>query len=266
MSIQARTHRPRGGIRAARRGGESGWRGSRRALRGGEGGRDGAGAGRWRRLLPLGLPHTHGAVRAASHTHTPHTLRGEGPGLALPPPLRGGCARPINPAAPGLPAAVPPGGAASRRRGRSGRRLPLGSTERPDALRQDSASRHTSPPLLPRTPPLPWRDWYVPFCCSQARWSAAGGEGNYHFRAQKGWGGGRGLPLQELCPANRLSQPSLRARLFAWVLWTRAVQERAEGREALRSPRDTGLVWSRAFTCEAAAGKPIVPLPSGGGG
>lgn len=86
MSIQARTHRPRGGTgrgvaaRSGRRGGKAG-----------------------RRQLPLGL-------RARCRSHTP---RGEEPGgrtEARPPPAR---------AAPGSPA-VPPAGAASSPLGGSG--------------------------------------------------------------------------------------------------------------------------------------------------
>lgn len=75
MSIQARTHRPRGGIRAARRGGESGWRGSRRALRAGRAGR------RWGRAAaaaaaPRPPTHARRGARCLSHTHPAHSEGG----------------------------------------------------------------------------------------------------------------------------------------------------------------------------------------------
>lgn len=114
MSIQARTHRPRGGIgsgvaaRSGRRGGKAG-----------------------RRQLPLGL-------RTRCRSHTP---RGEEPGggtEARPPPAR----EPPCPsrARSGSPA-VPPAGAASS---------PLGGSGSPGARSQDGASRHASP--LPPPP------------------------------------------------------------------------------------------------------------------
>lgn len=145
-------------------GGAEGAAGPVPAERWGEGRRDGAEAGR-RQRLPLGLstlppPHRGTAeLRAASlshtHTHTltPRTLRGEEPGLALPPPLRGGCAQPINPAAPGLPAAVPPGGAASPPHGGSGRWRPLGARGGRTPFRRTALPATPRRRLSPAPPP-----------------------------------------------------------------------------------------------------------------
>lgn len=158
------------------------------------------------RTSRCGLPLTH-PPPPPHHTH-PTRTEGGGTGTRPSSPFRGGCAQPINPAAPGVPAAVPPGG---RRLSPARRQRPLAAVRpagRPDALSQDSASRHTSPPPLPRPPPPRWRAWYVPFCCSRARWLAAGGDGNYHFRAQKGRGRRERITVPRALPG----QPPFAAR------------------------------------------------------
>lgn len=149
MSIQARTHRPRGDIgrgvvaRSGRRRGR----------------RDGG-------CCPSASAH------AAARTHREGRNRGEEPRLALPQPMN-------HRAPPGLPG-----------RASCGRRLFPARRER---LPGRPFTGRRFPPRL-AAPPSPRRSgWYVPFCCSRARWSAAGGGGSYHFRVGKGGRRGRGL-------------------------------------------------------------------------
>lgn len=52
--------------------------------------------------------------------------------------------------------------------------------------------------------------------------------------------------------------------MFFGLPWARAVRPKVKRGKPFASPRQRGLVRSRAFTCEAAAGKRTVPLSPGG--